>query len=90
LIPAIHFPPKGFNSLNRKENQEIGLLCLHLLQASLVYVNTLMIQQVLVDAEWYELMADRDLAALSPLMTQHINPYGRFELDLETRLPIDA
>jgi hypothetical protein len=76
--------------LNRKENQEIGLLCLHLLQASLVYVNTLMIQQVLVDAEWYELMTDRDLAALSPLMTQHINPYGHFELDLETRLPIDA
>ena len=60
------------------------------MKASLVYVNTLMIQQVLVDPEWYELMTDRDLAALSPLMTQHINPYGRFELDLDTRLPIDA
>jgi TnpA family transposase len=29
---------------NKRENQELGLLCLHLLQASLVYVNTLMIQ----------------------------------------------
>lgn len=75
---------------NRRENQEIGLLCLHLLQASLVYVNTLMIQQVLVDPAWYEQMTIRDLAALSPLMTQHINPYGRFELDMETRLPIEA
>ena len=49
-----------------------------------------MIQQVLVDSEWYELMMGRDLTALSPLMTQHINPYGRFELDLDARLPIGA
>lgn len=75
---------------NRRENQEIGLLCLHLLQASLVYVNTLMIQRVLVDPAWYEQMTVRDLAALSPLMTQHINPYGRFELNMETRLPIET
>jgi TnpA family transposase len=75
---------------NRQENQEIGLLCLHLLQASLVYVNTLMIQQVLVDPVWYEQMTTRDLAALSPLMTQHINPYGRFELDMDSRLDIEA
>lgn len=75
---------------NRQENQEIGLLCLHLLQASLVYVNTLMIQQVLVDSAWYEQMTVRDLAALSPLITQHINPYGRLELDMESRIEIDA
>lgn len=29
-------------------------------------------------------------AALSPLITQHINPYGRFELDMDARLPIAA
>jgi TnpA family transposase len=74
---------------NRRENQEAGLLCLHLLQASLVYINTLMIQQVLGDPRWFERMTLRDLAALSPLLTQHINPYGRFELDLETRLLIE-
>ncbi len=54
------------------------------------YVNTLMIQRVLVDPAWYEQMTVRDLAALSPLMTQHINPYGRFELNMETRLPIET
>jgi|GEM_PF-2010748 hypothetical protein len=32
---------------NKRENQEMGLLCLHLLQDCLVYINTLMIQQVL-------------------------------------------
>lgn len=75
---------------NRRENQEIGLLCLHLLQASLVYVNTLMIQQVLVDPSWYDRMTSRDLSALSPLLTQHINPYGRFELDMDTRIALEV
>lgn len=68
----------------------MGLLCLHLLQASMVYINTLMIQQVLEEPGWSDRMTPRNLAALSPLITQHINPYGRFELDMETRLPLDS
>lgn len=54
----------------------MSLLCLHLLQASMVYINTLMIQQVLEEPGWSKRMTPRDLAALSPLITQHINPYG--------------
>jgi len=34
-------------STNRREDQELGMLCLHLLQNSLVYINTLMLQSVL-------------------------------------------
>ena len=34
--------------------------------------------------------ATPDWAALSPLLTLHINPYGRFDLDMEKRLPLDA
>jgi len=86
----IYYGKRGEISTNRKDNQEMGLLCLHLLQASMVYINTLMIQQVLEEPGWSERMTPRDLAALSPLITQHINPYGRFELDMETRLPIAA
>jgi len=56
----------------------------------MVYINTLMIQQVLEEHGWPERMTARDLAALSPLITQHIDPYGCFELDMETRLPIAA
>ena len=78
----------GELATNRREDQEMGLLCLHLLQSSLVYINTLMIQRVLADEGWSERMTPRDLGALSPLLTQHINPYGRFELDLETRLEL--
>lgn len=84
----IYYGRQGEISTNRKDSQEMGLLCLHLLQASMVYINTLMIQQVLNEPAWSERMTRRDLAALSPLITQHINPYGRFELDLEVRLPL--
>jgi TnpA family transposase len=72
---------------NRQEDQEVSLLCLHLLQSSLVYINTLMIQEVLEDPAWLGKMTPRDRAALSPLFTNHVNPFGRFDLDLETRIP---
>lgn len=34
-------------------------------------------------------MQSEDFRALSPLFYGHINPYGRFRLDLKERLPID-
>jgi len=85
----IFYGKAGELATNRRENQEISLLCLHLLQASLVYINTLMIQGVLGDPEWLKRMTIRDLAALSPLLTQHINPYGRFDLDMDARIPLE-
>ena len=32
----------------------------------------------------------RRLQALTPLIYAHVNPYGIFELDMETRLPIEV
>jgi len=84
----IFYGKGGELSTNRREDQEIGLLSLHLLQACLVYVNTLMIQNVLAEPVWMEKMTTRDLAAVSPLIYHHVNPYGKFELDLNTRLPL--
>jgi len=86
----IYYGKRGELSSNRREDQEISLLCLHLLQSSLVYINTLMIQQVLEEPGWERLLEERDLAALSPLLTQHITPYGRFELNMEARLTLAA
>ena len=63
---------------NRREDQEILMLSLHLLQVSLVYVNTLMIQQALVEPAWRGRLTSADLRALSPLKWQHINRYGTF------------
>jgi TnpA family transposase len=84
----ILFGRKGELATNRREDQEMGLLCLHLIQASLVYINTIMIQEVLEDPGLLGRMAPRDLAALSPLLTAHVTPFVRFDLDLETRLPL--
>ena len=84
----IFYGKGGELATNRRENQEMGLVSLHLLQSSLVYINTLMIQQVLAEPSWTDRMTTRDLSALSPLQTQHINPYGRFELDMDARLPL--
>jgi len=38
---------------------------------------------------WSERLTARDIRALTPLIWEHVNPYGRFELDMEARLPID-
>jgi hypothetical protein len=48
-----------------------------------------MIQNVLADSAWRGRMAEEDFRALTPLIHAHVNPYGRFELDMETRLPLD-
>jgi hypothetical protein len=73
---------------NRLEDQEILMLSLHLLQVSLVYVNTLMIQQVLTEPMWSGRLTAVDLRALSPLKWQHVNPYGTFTLNMGERLPL--
>ena len=65
-------------------------MSLHLLQLCLVYVNTLMIQRVLSGKPWHNRMNVADLRALSPLIYSHVNPYGRFDLDMSKRLPIEA
>lgn len=65
------------------------MLSLHLLQMSLVYINTLMIQHVLADPAWMDRMLEEDLRALTPLLYRHVNPYGRFRLDMTHRIPLE-
>lgn len=69
--------------------KEISMLCLHLLQMSLVYINTLLIQQVLSDPQWMQQMGPNELRALSPLIYAHVNPYGIFRLNMAERLQIE-
>ena len=86
----IFYGKSGEIATNRLSDQELAVLSLHLLQISLVYVNTLMIQEVLSQPKWMKLMKKEDLRALSPLIWGHVNPYGTFRLDLNERLPIEA
>ena len=62
------------------------MLSLHLLQNGMVFVNTLMLQQVLARPHWAGRLNARDLHALTPLIWEHVNPYGRFDLDMDTRI----
>ncbi|MGH3258380.1 MAG: Tn3 family transposase [Streptosporangiaceae bacterium] len=52
------------------------MLALHLLQSSLVFINTQLIQAVLRDPGWAAKLTEEDRRGLSPLFWSHINPYG--------------
>jgi len=45
-----------------------------------------MIQKVLAQPNWQEKFTPRDCVALTPLIWEHVNPYGRFDLDMNARL----
>jgi hypothetical protein len=72
------------------ENAEISMLGLHLLQSGVVHLNTLLLQQVLTEPAWAARMTDDDRRGLTPLFWSHINPYGTFRLDMDTRLELAA
>ncbi|MFH9727768.1 Tn3 family transposase [Streptomyces sp. NPDC017254] len=59
-------------------------------QSALVHVDTLLIQEVPTDPKWADKLTDADRRALSPLFWTHVNPYGRFELDMNSRLKLAA
>ncbi|MFC1408864.1 Tn3 family transposase [Streptacidiphilus sp. N1-12] len=73
-----------------KESQEVGMLVLHLLQSALVHVNTLLMQQVLADPKRAHRFTDAARRGLSPLFWTHVNPYSRFEMDMNSRLDLSA
>ena len=53
-----------------------------------MYVNTLLIQQVLSEPKQFQ-MKKEDLRALTPLIYSHVTPYGTFRLDLTERISIE-
>jgi len=86
----IFFGKGGEVATNRGEDQELSVLALHLVQQCLVYVNTLMIQKVTSQERWNNIFTEEDYRALCPLFYSHVNPYGIFELDMNTRIPMVA
>lgn len=84
----LFFGKGGEVATNRLEDQEISVLSLHLLQLCLVYINTLMVQDVIASPRWHWTLDENDRRALTPLIYSHINPYGQFELDMSKRIPL--
>tara|TARA_R110001592_G_scaffold90460_2_gene265938 strand:+ start:4355 stop:4864 length:510 start_codon:yes stop_codon:yes gene_type:complete len=85
-VDFIFFARGNEISSNQLEAQELSILSLHLLQACLVYVNTIMIQQVLSKLNMMGKMREEDFRALTPLIYGHFTPYGSFDLDMDRRL----
>ncbi|MDQ6773413.1 MAG: Tn3 family transposase [Candidatus Dormibacteraeota bacterium] len=86
----IFYGKGGELATNRLDDQELAVLALHLLQSCLVYINTLMIQQVLAEPAWTDRLTPEDLRGLTPLIYSHINPYGTFRLNMAERLALAA
>ena len=84
----VYYGKGGEIASNYHDDQEISMLCLHLLQTSISYVNTLLIEELLHEEYWIGLLNEEDYRALTALFYLHINPYGSFEVDLTKRLII--
>ena len=84
---VIFFGKGGDIATNRRDEQELSVLCLRILQAALVYVNTLMVQDVLADQAWADRLTAEDRRGLTPLFWAHVAPYGEVRLDMGRRLP---
>jgi TnpA family transposase len=69
----------GDIATNRRDEQELSVLCLRILQAALVYVNTLMVQDVLADDDWAQQLTGADRRGLTPLFWTHVAPYGEVQ-----------
>jgi TnpA family transposase len=87
-IDFIHYGKNNELTGDDREDLEISMLTMHLLQASLVLVNTLILQQILAEPEWADRLTGRDKQALSALIWSHINPYGTFHIDMSTHLDL--
>jgi TnpA family transposase len=86
----IFYGKHGEVSTNDVDAQEIAILSMHLLQSCLVYVNTLMMQEVLAEPAWRQRMTEADWRGLTPLFYGHVNPYGLFDLNMEARIPLES
>ena len=79
---------RGQLTSNRQDERELSVLCLRILQASLVYINTLMLQEILGEAGRIEQLTAADRRGLTPLFWTHIKPYGEVRLDMARRLDL--
>jgi TnpA family transposase len=71
-----------------REHVEVSALALHLVAATIAYLNTHLIQLVLSDPAWNKRLTAADRRGLSALFWTHLNLYGRFELDMNRHLRV--
>lgn len=82
---VIFFGKRGDIATNRRDEQELSVLCLRVLQAALVYVNTLMVQDVLADEDLGDRADRRRPARPHAVVLDARRPYGEVKLDMSAR-----
>jgi TnpA family transposase len=87
---VIFFGKSGEFATNHRDQQELGMVALHIIQAAIVYVNTLMVQEVLALPEWAGVLTVDDRRGLTPLFWSHILPYGEVRLNMAQRLALGS
>lgn len=78
----------GDIATNRRDEQELSVACLHVLQAAVAYVNTLLVQDVLAEPAWADALTAEDRRGLTPLFWTHVAPYGQVKLNMTQRLAL--
>ena len=87
---VIFFGKEGDLTGPDREHAETSMLALHLLQSALVYVNTLLIQAVLEDPTLSDRIGQAERRGLTALFWSHVNLYGRFQLDMDSRIDLTS
>ena len=90
VMGFIFYGKLGEISTNLKDDQELAVACLHLIQVCMSHINTLIIQATLPESGLLNKLTSEDKRALTTLFHAHINPYGLFPLDLGQRLIIES
>jgi TnpA family transposase len=85
---VLFFGKSGELASNRRDQQHLAVAALHLVQACLIFVNTLMIQDMLAEPEWADVLTAEDRRGLNPLFTSHMTPYGEVKLNMSSRLQL--
>lgn len=85
---VVYFGKGGDIPGSRRDEQELAVLCLRVLQASITYLNTLLIQDVLADG--LVELTDEDRRGITPLFWSHISPYGEVKVDMTRRISLLA
>ena len=78
----------GDIATNRRDEQELSVACLHVLQAAVAYVNTLLVQDVLAQLAWADALTPEDRRGLTPLFWAHVASYGEVKLNMAKRLEL--
>jgi len=80
VMDFIFYGKLGHIATNNIEDQELSVLCLHLLQVCMVYINTLIIQQILLQAHWRNRFTAEGLQGVNSIILRSYKSIWTFSL----------